>query len=144
MLEETSMTAAAPGCTITVADHDAEGAWLIALGGEHDLSTAPLIHEATRGVWACATRGVVDLSGADFIDSTVINWLVSTKRALEASGTRTLAIVVGPPNSVAARLFGLLSLPEVPACYATREDAFAHASADLDTARPSSAGAIPC
>ena len=98
-------------------------------GGEHDLSTAPLLEQATIGLWQRCTLAVVDLSGAAFIDTTVINWLMNAKHKLEASGGGTLGIVEGPPASFAARLFGQLSLRDVLACYPTRQDALAQVRA---------------
>ncbi len=111
--------------SVVVSPQDADGAWLIALEGEHDLSTAGLLEQATIGLWQRCTLAVVDVSGAAFIDTTVINWLMSAKLMLEASRGGTLGIVEGPPASFAARLFRLLSLRDVLACYATRQDAFA-------------------
>ncbi|MDP9257200.1 MAG: STAS domain-containing protein [Actinomycetota bacterium] len=115
--------------TVSVTRHDAAGTWLIALGGEHDLSTAALLEEETIGVWPCAALVVVDLSGAAFMDSTVVHWLISAKRELEACGTGALRIVEGPGGSFAARLFGLLSVGDVLVCYRTRRDAFGQESA---------------
>jgi anti-anti-sigma regulatory factor len=77
--------------TVSVTRHDAAGTWLIALGGEHDLSTAALLEEETIGVWPHAVLVVVDLSGAAFMDSTVVHWLMSARRELEASGTVSYA-----------------------------------------------------
>jgi anti-anti-sigma regulatory factor len=109
--------------SVSVRPQNADGAWLVALEGEHDLSTAALLEQATIGLWQRCTLAVVDLSGAAFIDTSVINWLMSAKRLVEASGSGTLGIVEGPPASFAARLFGLLSLRDVLACYPTRQDA---------------------
>ena len=120
--------------TVSVTRHDAAGTWLIALGGEHDLSTAALLEEKTIGVWPGATLVVVDLSRAAFMDSTVVHWLVSAKRELEASGRGAVGIVEGPAGSFAARLFGLLDLRDVLVCYRTRRDAFAQESAQGVTA----------
>jgi anti-anti-sigma factor len=100
--------------------------WIVALAGEHDLATAPLIHSQTRDVWARASCVVVDLSATSFIDSsTVVRWLLDTQRALESVGGCTLSVVEGLPGSIPERLFGLLQMREKLACYATREDALA-------------------
>lgn len=115
--------------SVVVSPQNADGAWLIALQGEHDLSTAGLLEQATIGLWQRCTLAVVDVSGAVFIDTTVIDWLMSAKRMLEASGGGTLGIVEGLPPSFAARLFSLLSLGDVLACYPTRQDALAQVRA---------------
>jgi anti-anti-sigma regulatory factor len=114
--------------TVSVTRLDAVGTWLIALGGEHDLATAALLEEQTIDVWPRAGFVVVDLSGAAFIDSTVVNWLMRAKRELEASGSGVLGIVEGPAGTFAARLFGLLRLRDVLVCYRTRRDALARES----------------
>jgi anti-anti-sigma regulatory factor len=111
--------------SVAVSPQDADGAWLIVLEGEHDLSTAALLQQATVGLWHRCTVAVIDLSGADFIDTTVINWLMYAKRMLQASGSGALGIVEGPPASPAARLFRLLGLCDVVACFPTRQDALA-------------------
>jgi anti-anti-sigma regulatory factor len=123
--EERARSVSAAVGSVTVTPHNAGGAWLIALHGEHDLSTAALLEQATIGIWQRCTLAVVDLSGAAFIDTTVINWLLSAKRALEASGTGVLRTVEGPSGSFAARLLGLLGLRDELACYPTRQEAFA-------------------
>ena len=115
--------------SVAVSPQDADGAWLIALEGEHGPSTAALLEQATIGLWQRCTLAVVDLSAAAFIDTTVINWLMNAKHKLEASSGGTLGIVEGPPASFAARLFGQLSLRDVLACYPTRQDALAQARA---------------
>lgn len=127
------MTSASPNAgangTVSVTRQDAAGTWLIALGGEHDLTTTALLAEETIGVWPHAALVVVDLSGAAFMDSTVVHWLISARRELEASGTGALGIVEGPAGSFAARLFDLLRLPDALVCYQTRRDALAQGSA---------------
>lgn len=119
------MSVAAAAGEVTVSPQNADGAWLIALEGEHDLSTAALLEQETIGLWQRCTLAVVDVSGAAFIDTTVINWLMSAKLRLEASGGGALGIVVGPPGSFAARLFSLLGMQRVLTCYPTRQDALA-------------------
>jgi anti-anti-sigma regulatory factor len=84
-----------------------------------------LLEEETIGVWPHAVLVVVDLSGAAFMDSTVVHWLMSARRELEASGTGVLRVAEGPAGSFAARLFGLLNLRDVIVCYQTRRDALA-------------------
>src|SRR3954469_15740320 len=81
--------------TVTVTDHDGIGSWLVGLDGEHDLSTVRLLEHDTAGVLDHCTRLVVDLSTASFIDCSVINWLVRTKRTLETGGGQSLLVVDG-------------------------------------------------
>ena len=57
----------------------------------------------------------------------MIRWLLEVERHLEEAGAFTLSIVVGQPGSAAARLFELLRMHHVLACYPTLEDALAQA-----------------
>ena len=75
----------APG-TVTVTHCDNNGTWLIALEGEHDMATAPLLEQQTSGVWPRCNLAVVDLREATFIDCSTINWLLRTRGALTRSG----------------------------------------------------------
>jgi anti-anti-sigma regulatory factor len=109
--------------SVAVRPQGADGAWLIVLEGEHDLSTTPLLEQATIGLWQRCTMAVVDVSGAAFIDTTVVNWLMYARRMLRASGA--LAIVEGPASSPASRLIRLVGLCDVVACFPTRQDALA-------------------
>jgi anti-anti-sigma regulatory factor len=121
--QASSVTSAAG--SVAVCPQNADGAWLIVLEGEHDLSTAALLEQATIGLWQRCTLAVVDVSGAAFIDTTVVNWLMHARRMLEASRGGALGIVEGPPGSSAARLFRLVGLCDVVACFPTRHDALA-------------------
>ena len=106
---------------VTRCDHD--GTWLVALRGEHDLTTVPSLERRTRDIWPTCKIAVVDLSAVTFIDSTVVSWLLRVERALEEGEGFTLSIVTGPSGSFAARFFDQLRMASVLACYATRRDA---------------------
>jgi anti-anti-sigma regulatory factor len=116
----------------TITRCDGRGTWLVALHGEHDLSTIPLLDEQTRHVWPQCTIAVIDLSEITFIDSSLIHWLLRVERTLEAAHAFTLSIVTGPPNGAAGKLFERLRMNQVFACYATRRDAFTQAVAAAD------------
>lgn len=111
--------------TVTLLRTDEEGVWLLALEGEHDRSTTRLLAEQTRRVWPPGTRVLVDLSDVEFIDSSVITWLLRTRRALAATGHQPLRIIEGSPDSAAARMLSLLSggLRTSLGCYSTLADA---------------------
>lgn len=112
------------GGTVTVTPCDAAGTWLITLHGDHDLATRQSLDQQTSIVWPSCRVVVIDLSDAGFVDSGVIRWLLSAERQLEAANAFTLSIVEGPPDCAAARIFGLLRMRHVLACYATRAEAF--------------------
>lgn len=65
--------------------HLADDAYIVSLGGEIDLFTAPqLERELARLTDAGARRIVVDLAGATFIDSTVLGVLLKALTRLDA------------------------------------------------------------
>jgi anti-anti-sigma regulatory factor len=113
--------------TVTVTPCDSRGTWLVTLQGEHDLANRPLLERQTGAIWPLCKAAVIDLSDTTFIDSGVIRWLLSVERELEAAGAFTLSIVEGAPGTVADRLFGLLRMHHVLACYPTRADALEQA-----------------
>ena len=109
----------------TVVHHDDTGTWIIALDGEHDISTTPVLDEQVRRLLPRCTEAVVDLSSTTFIDASVIGWLMRTRGAL-APGNKALSIVQGNPGGVADHIFGILGLNAELLVYPTREDALAH------------------
>jgi anti-anti-sigma regulatory factor len=116
----------------TITRCDGRGTWLVALHGEHDLSTIPLLDEQTRHVWPQCAIAVIDLSEVTFIDSSLIHWLLRVERTLEAAHVFTLSVVTGPPDGAAGKLFERLGMNQVFACYGTRRDVFTQAVADAD------------
>lgn len=113
--------------TVAVTPCDANGTWLIALEGDHDLATRADLERQTSVIWPFCKVVVIDLSEATFIDSGVIRWLLSAERQLEAANAFTLSIVVGPPDCPSARLCARLRMRFVMACFTTRDEAFAQA-----------------
>ena len=113
--------------TVTVTPCDANGTWLITLQGEHDLATRAALKAQTDPIWPFCTVAIIDLSDADFVDSGLIRWLLHVECELEAAGASTLSIVEGTPGSVADRIFGILHMPHVLACYPTRTEALQQA-----------------
>jgi stage II sporulation protein AA (anti-sigma F factor antagonist) len=129
------MSTTTPSGTATVTHHDNDGTWLIAIEGEHDISTTPLLDEQTSGVWPRCKLAVVDLSQATFIDSSMINWLLRVRSALTATGRDALRIVHGPPGGVVERILDLTSLHDQVPCHPTRHDALAGTPNDPGTDR---------
>jgi anti-anti-sigma regulatory factor len=116
--------------SVQVTHYDNNGTWVIALTGEHDLATSPLVDAQTSNVWPHCSIAIVDLSAATFIDSSVVNWLVRTRRTLEAQGSSDAVRIVRDPRGNAVNLvFDALALREEFACYATTRDAVAQTSA---------------
>jgi anti-anti-sigma regulatory factor len=107
-----------------------DATWLVTLHGDHDLLTHAELARETDHVWALCRRAIIDLSDAGFVDSSVIRWLLDVERQLEEAGAFTLSIVEGPPGCAAARLFELLRMEHVLACYPTLERALAQTPAE--------------
>jgi anti-anti-sigma regulatory factor len=110
---------------VTATPCDPDGTWLVCLHGDHDLATRPHLEQQTSAIWPACKVAVIDLSDLAFIDSGVIRWLLDVERQLEQAGAFTLSIVQGPPGSRAARIFELLYIEHVFACYPTRQHALA-------------------
>jgi anti-sigma B factor antagonist len=73
--------------------HLADDAYIVSLGGEVDLYTAPqLEHELGELTANGARRIVVDLSGAAFIDSTVLGVLLKALTRLDAGGGELILV----------------------------------------------------
>ena len=67
--------------------HLADDAYLVSLGGEVDLHTAPQLEQELSSLSAGgARRVVIDLAGAAFIDSTVLGVLLKALTRLDARG----------------------------------------------------------
>lgn len=96
-----------------------ESAWLVALAGEHDLSTAS---EVRRAIDAAARPGstvVLDLSAATFIDSSVIGEIVEGVRDGEL-------VVVAVPGTEPRRILDIVGAGNVITLVDDREGALAH------------------
>jgi anti-anti-sigma regulatory factor len=117
------MTSAPGGSTVT--HHDDNGTWIIALDGEHDISTTGVLDEQISRLLPQCTVAVVDLSSTTFIDASVIGWIMRIRGAL-ANGNKELSIVRGNPGGIADRIFDVLRLHGELSVYSTRKDALAH------------------
>jgi anti-sigma B factor antagonist len=117
-----------------------EGVTVVGLVGEHDLATKDEISGAIEQALAAGDSVAVDLSSAEFIDSSTLHVLVSSSRRAAESG-RGFALVLGGNEAIRQvfELTGLVSqfesAPSVDqAVEALRAQAAARRS---DSARPS-------
>lgn len=87
---------------------------LVVLGGEHDLASADGLRLTLEDSLASSDHLIVDLSGAAFIDSTVVGVLLQTMRRAEALD-RKFTVVLGTAPAVERILdvTGLLELMTV-------------------------------
>jgi anti-anti-sigma factor len=70
---------------------------LVALSGEHDLSSAAELGETLSLALECCTHLIVDLSCAEFIDSSTINALVNAKKYADNRECRFNLILATTP-----------------------------------------------
>jgi anti-sigma B factor antagonist len=102
---------------------------VLVLHGEHDLSTAPEVRAAVDEALAAGGDVIVDLSGTEFIDSSILGVLVAGYRSAgeEPDAGRTFAVVAQPDGPV-KRLFELVAISDLIPVYATRAAALAAAN----------------
>jgi anti-anti-sigma factor len=88
-----------------------EGVYLVSLSGEMDIATGP---EFTARIAELGSGGshrvVVDLSGLTFLDSSGINALVSSARAIGTDGGE---VVLAAPTPHIWQVFEIVNLSEV-------------------------------
>jgi anti-anti-sigma factor len=82
-----------------------DGALLIAVQGEIDLSTAPEVRDAAGTPQA--TRVILDLRAVGFMDTSGIRLVVELMRAEEAGGAELTVVADNPP---VLRLFDMAGL----------------------------------
>jgi anti-sigma B factor antagonist len=99
------------------------GASVVALRGEHDLSSAEELRAALGEASTTGDGVVVDLSDAIFIDSAVLSALIASHREVTSEG-RGWAVVVGRGSGAAVRrIFELTGLDALMAVYEHADDA---------------------
>jgi anti-anti-sigma factor len=110
--------------TVTVCRDGSTRTWLIRLVGEHDLATIPLIDHHTSHALELCSRAIIDLSHTTFIDCSVINWLMRTKRTLEVDGN-SLAVIDSVPDGAVARVLDLVGIRGMVEVHPTGRSAIA-------------------
>ena len=102
-----------------------EQACVVALRGEHDLSTAPALDAELAAVFAERKAVVVDLAEATFIDSSIAGALM---RAWETAQSREAGAVVlcAPGGSPPRRLLAMVGITRVVPTFETRAEAVEH------------------
>ena len=106
------MTATPASHPFEIREHDADGVHVIAMRGELDLATAPRL--AVR-IDAARRRGarrlLVDLTTAEFCDSTGLRALVGCRQEVLADGGRMA--VAALEDSAVGRMFALAGAHEL-------------------------------
>lgn len=93
------------------------GATVFTLRGEHDLETAPELRAELEAALAAGTAVVVDLSQAEFIDSTVLGALIYGRQRRQPFG------LVVPAGCAAHRLCEIVELGGIVPIYASQPEA---------------------
>ena len=107
-----------------------QGAWVLTLRGEHDLSTATALRNSLRDVFDSGSAVVVDLSAVTFMDSSILNAILyGSERALTDDEHR-FAVVLPPGPSVARRVLELTGVDRVLAIHPDRASAVAAIAGD--------------
>jgi anti-anti-sigma factor len=88
------------------------GTALVVIGGEHDLQSAPDLAHAMDDAFELCTHLIVDLSSAEFIDSSTINVLVKAKKCADGRGCK-FNLVIGTAHIVERALVIAQILPEL-------------------------------
>jgi anti-anti-sigma factor len=101
-----------------------EGVWVLALHGEHDISTTPSLRDELERAYGSGSSVVVDLTDVEFMDSTVLQGILYGRDFTEQEAEHRLVLVV-PEGGVARRLLELTNLDELISTYATRGEAVA-------------------
>jgi anti-sigma B factor antagonist len=97
---------------------------IVAVTGEYDMVNVGTLNEALQKALSHETAScLLDLSGVTFMDSTVIHALIRWSKEAQVSDREALAIMVGGPDTPAARVLGLVGLLKRLPIFATREAA---------------------
>ncbi|MBE8522705.1 STAS domain-containing protein [Amycolatopsis sp. H6(2020)] len=110
-----------PQDLLRVTAHDSGGAVVLAVAGEVDLLSAPILGDnVTTALAGAPELLVIDLSEVSFLASIGITVLLEARRA---AGTATRVRVVAPEAGVVDRTLRLTGLHEALAVTTTRDDA---------------------
>lgn len=100
------------------------GVSVLALLGEHDISTAPSLRDELERAYSSGSSVVVDLTAVEFMDSSVLQGLLYGRDVTEQEADHRLVLVV-PAGGPARRLLSLTNLDELITTYGTRAEAVA-------------------
>ncbi len=87
------------------------GSVVMALEGDHDLSTRPLIFEALAGVGPRANL-IIDLTGCTFVDSTIISAILGAGQVTTPS-EQTVSLVLPDDTSYVYRALSVLGMQDL-------------------------------
>jgi anti-sigma B factor antagonist len=88
-----------------VVEHLPGGAAVVALCGEHDLSTVPALRAELDAVLATSANVIIDLSEATFIDSSIVAVIFHA-----AAPAGQIIAIAAPPDTLPRRLIDMVAL----------------------------------
>ena len=109
------------------------GVAVIRVHGEHDVATAPALRAVVQDAIAGATPVVVDLSGATFIDSSVLSVLLSGLRRSREADRGYVLVLPAEDGAPVRRIFEVTGLIPVFAIRPSAADAATAATAGTNT-----------
>ena len=107
-----------------IAVHDLGSVRVVALVGEHDLSTVDALSDEVDRQFREVSHLVVDLSRATFVDSTVVCALALGGEHARARSACRFAIVA-PADAFVRNAFDIVDLSSIMPTYDTLEEALA-------------------
>ena len=99
-------------------------AWLVILRGEHDLATAHTVDAQLDALLLHGANVIVDLSDADFIDSSIVSAIFRGLRYITDGGDGAL-VVCAREGSFARRVFEQIGMIDAIPFFDRRRDAVA-------------------
>lgn len=109
---------------------------MISFSGEHDLNTAPELRQRLSQAAKGGDPIVVDLSGAAFIDSSIIGAVLDARREAHAGG-RGFAIALSGGAQPVERVLEVTNLATTLPVHATVDEALSEAQAGAPKGSPS-------
>ena len=109
-----------------------DGVVLVRVHGEHDVFTAPALREQVHGAIEQSAPLVIDLSGATFIDSSVLAVLLGGLRRAREADLGYALILPGEEGAPVRRIFEVTGLVPVFAIQPTESEAVAAAAAGVN------------
>jgi anti-anti-sigma factor len=97
--------------------------WVVALHGEHDIATADRFAARLGEIFATGTNVVIDLSQAQFLDSTILHVILQVHRSVEDTPGKAIVLAVAPGNLVVQRLLEVSGLGRVLPVFTSRQHA---------------------
>jgi anti-sigma B factor antagonist len=109
-----------------------DGVSVVRVHGEHDVFTAPALREQVHAAIEQSAPIVIDLSGATFIDSSVLAVLLGGLRRAREAELGYALILPGDDGAPVRRIFEVTGLVPVFAIQPSESEAVAAASAGVN------------